>query len=263
MLGRDPGRLLLVVPEARGAHRCFEFLLPGRQLNGVKGTHEPSRAGLRAPRADAREVGSPGRPRVDGSCAWNRGDTQETGGSLSPRPCQHIPDDRADTEPREADGEPGGDIADEVDVEEDATRSDRDRNETGCHEPRRSPRARTCPLREKQSRARRRGRPRSPRGRSETNTSAAAGSRSRPPGEPARRSPSATATSTVTPRTARPTKAASPRRPLRTRRATARPATTAVPSSPPSHVKIRASHSTAGGTVSATQRETSSSTATT
>ena len=51
-------------------------------------------------------------------------------------------------------------------------------------------------------------------------------------------------------------------RPPRARRQRA-PVTTAVPTAPPSHVKTRASHSTPAGTVSATQRATSSSTATT
>ena len=68
VLGGDARCLLLVVPESGGAHGGFELFLAGRQLNGVKGTHEPSRAGLRAPRAAAREVGSPGRPPGDPSC---------------------------------------------------------------------------------------------------------------------------------------------------------------------------------------------------
>ena len=52
-----------------GAPMAPRARLAGRQRIGVKGTHEPSRAGLRAPRARAREVDSPGRPRGDGSCA--------------------------------------------------------------------------------------------------------------------------------------------------------------------------------------------------
>ena len=69
VLGGDAGGALLVVPESGSAHGGFELVLAGRQLIGVKGTHEPSRAGLRAPRARAREVDSPDRPRGDRSCA--------------------------------------------------------------------------------------------------------------------------------------------------------------------------------------------------
>ena len=45
MLGREGSRLLLVVPEPGLAHRLLELAQPGADQLGVKGNHEPSRAG--------------------------------------------------------------------------------------------------------------------------------------------------------------------------------------------------------------------------
>ncbi len=150
MLGRDAGGLLLVVPEPGRTHGCFELFLAGRQLNGVKGTHEPSRAGLRAPRAAAREVGSPGRPRVDGSCGGRCPDVRRKPGSPPVTGAYDVPHDRAAAQPGEADREAGDDVTDEVDVEQDAARPDRERERGRRDEPRRRPQPRARPLGEQQ-----------------------------------------------------------------------------------------------------------------
>src|SRR5262249_42280401 len=66
MLGRDPRGLLLVAPEVGVGHESLELCATSRQRSGFKGSHEPSRAGLRAPRAAARVVaGSPAWPSAD------------------------------------------------------------------------------------------------------------------------------------------------------------------------------------------------------
>ena len=46
VLGRDGGRAGLVVPEPGRAHLLLELGDAGRQRIGVKGNHEPRRAGL-------------------------------------------------------------------------------------------------------------------------------------------------------------------------------------------------------------------------
>ena len=61
VLGRDAGGLGLVVPEPGHAHGALELRRAGCQRNGVKGSHGPSRAGPRAPRAGRRSV-CPRRP---------------------------------------------------------------------------------------------------------------------------------------------------------------------------------------------------------
>src|SRR5262249_20180226 len=53
VLGCDRRRMLLVVPEPRRRELALELPDAAREHIGVKGNHEPSRAGLRSPRAAA------------------------------------------------------------------------------------------------------------------------------------------------------------------------------------------------------------------
>jgi len=53
VLGRNPRRALLVVPESRCAELLLELGDAFPQAFGVKGNHGPRRAGSRSPRADA------------------------------------------------------------------------------------------------------------------------------------------------------------------------------------------------------------------